>query len=44
VDGDRKHVAKELAARADVELIQVLGRTVLLYRRNDEKPTIELPK
>ncbi len=44
VDGGRKDVAKELAARAGVELIQVLGRTVLLYRRNDEKPVIELPK
>ena len=25
------------------QLIQVLGRTVLLYRRNDEEPVIELP-
>jgi RNA-binding protein len=44
VGGERKDVAKELAARADTELIQVLGRTVLLYRRNEEKPVIELPK
>lgn len=43
VDGPRKDVARELAERAGVELIQVLGRTVLLYRRNDEEPGIELP-
>jgi len=43
VDGARKEVARELAERAGVELIQVLGRTVLLYRRNDEEPVIELP-
>ncbi len=43
VEGDRKDVARELAERAGVELIQVLGRTVLLYRRNEEEPGIELP-
>jgi len=43
VDGDRKDVAKALAAKAEAELIQVLGRTVLLWRRNEEKPTIRLP-
>lgn len=43
VGGDRKEIARELAERAGVELIQVLGRTVLLYRRNDEEPGIELP-
>jgi RNA-binding protein len=43
VDGDRKELARDLAGKADVELIQVLGRTVLLYRRNEEEPGIELP-
>lgn len=43
VDGPRKEVARELAEKAGVELIQVLGRTVLLYRRNEEEPGIELP-
>jgi RNA-binding protein len=43
VDGSRKDVARDLAEKAGVELIQVLGRTVLLYRRNDEEPGIELP-
>jgi RNA-binding protein len=43
VGGDRKDVARELAERTGCELVQVLGRTVLLYRRNEEKPVLELP-
>jgi RNA-binding protein len=43
VSGDRKEVARELATRAGAELIQVLGRTVLLYLPNEEAPSIELP-
>lgn len=43
VEGDRKEVGRELAERAGAELVQVLGRTVLLYLRNDEEPSIELP-
>ena len=27
----------------DVELVQVIGKTVVLYRRHPEKPKIELP-
>jgi len=44
VEGDRKDVARELAERAGTELVQVLGRTVLLFRRNEEKPVLDLPK
>jgi RNA-binding protein len=43
VGRDRKDVARELAERAGCELVQVLGRTVLLYRRNEEKPVLVLP-
>ena len=43
LDGDRKEIARELAERSGTELIQVLGRTLLLWRRNPEEPTIELP-
>jgi RNA-binding protein len=43
VEGDRKELARVLAEKVGVELIQVLGRTVLLYRRNEEEPGIELP-
>lgn len=43
VETPRKEFARELAERAGVELIQVLGRTVLLYRRNAEQPSIQFP-
>jgi RNA-binding protein len=43
VPGPRREVAQELASRAGAELVQVLGRTALLWRRNREKPGIELP-
>ena len=40
---DRKTIARELAERTESELVQVLGRTVLLYRRGEEEPRIEFP-
>lgn len=40
---ERKEAARELAERCGAELVQVLGRAVLLYRRNEEEPKIELP-
>jgi RNA-binding protein len=43
VEGDRKDVAADLAERSSSELVQVLGRTVLLFRRNEEEPKITLP-
>ncbi|MBR4945302.1 MAG: ribosome assembly RNA-binding protein YhbY [Peptococcaceae bacterium] len=39
-----KDVAQELADQSNAELVQVIGRNVVLYRRNPEKPMIELPK
>jgi RNA-binding protein len=36
--------AEELATRTKSQLVQRLGRMVVLYRRHDEKPKIELPK
>jgi RNA-binding protein len=42
-DVDRHEAAEELADRTESELVQVLGKTILLYRRNDEDPKIELP-
>lgn len=39
VDGDRHELAAELAARCHAALVQVLGRTLLLYRRRpSDKP------
>jgi RNA-binding protein len=36
--------AEELATKTRSELVQRTGRMVVLYRRHDEKPKIELPK
>jgi RNA-binding protein len=41
---DRHEAAEELAQKTGAILAQVLGRTFLLYRRNDKKPKILLPK
>ena len=36
VDGDRHELATELAARSHAALVQVLGRTLLLFRPHPE--------
>lgn len=43
VAGDRHEVAAAVAEAGAAELVQVLGRTFLLYRRRAEEPVIELP-
>lgn len=40
---DRDAAAEQLAAGTGAELVQQLGRTVLLYKPRPEKPTITLP-
>jgi RNA-binding protein len=40
---DRRDAAALLAAGTESTLAQVLGRTVLLYKRHPKKPKIELP-
>jgi RNA-binding protein len=40
---DRKQVGRDLEKRSGSALIQVLGRTILLFRRHPEKPVISLP-
>jgi len=42
-DMDRHEVAEALAKSCGAEVAQVLGRTLLLYRKGEE-PKIELPK
>ena len=39
-----KESIEVLAERADANLVQVIGRNGLLFKRNFEKPKIELPK
>jgi RNA-binding protein len=38
-----KEVAGELAERAGAELVQVIGKTIVLYKESKEHKTIELP-
>lgn len=42
--GRAKEVAAPLATQAAAELVQVIGKTVVLYRRRAKDPTIVLPK
>ena len=41
---DRKVAGEDLAKRTAATLAQVLGRTLLLYKRHPHKPKISLPK
>ncbi|AKV02811.1 RNA binding protein [Labilithrix luteola] len=41
---DRNEAGAELAAEVGGTLVQVLGRTVLVYKRHPHKPKIELPR
>ena len=40
---ERHEAAEAIAERTRSEVAQVLGNTVVLYRRRDEDPVIELP-
>jgi RNA-binding protein len=40
---DRKEGAQQLATSTESHLVQVLGRTVLLYRPDPDEPEIKLP-
>lgn len=41
---DRKEAGPKLAGATDSHLIQVLGRTLLLYRPDPDEPTLQLPQ
>lgn len=38
-----REIAPKLAVAAQAELVQVVGRNILYYRRSENKPSIELP-
>jgi RNA-binding protein len=40
---DRHEAADEISRETGAEIAQVLGRTILLFRRHPEEPKIELP-
>ncbi|RUT36474.1 ribosome assembly RNA-binding protein YhbY [Paenibacillus zeisoli] len=41
---DPKQIGEELAADSGAELVQVIGRTIVLYKESKENKQIELPK
>lgn len=38
-----KDIAETVSQRSRSELVQVIGRKIVLYKRNNKKPVIELP-
>lgn len=40
----RRMLAEQLAAAADADLAAIIGKTAILYRARDEKPSIKLPR
>jgi RNA-binding protein len=40
---DKKSAARDLAERSHAHLCGVVGHTVVLYRRRDEDPRVEVP-
>jgi RNA-binding protein len=41
---DKHALAESLAERSGAELVGVVGHTVILYRRNTERPRIRVPE
>lgn len=39
-----REAADQVAQAVDAEVVQVIGRTFVLYRRNQKEPKIQLPK
>lgn len=42
VSQNRKEAARELAKRLEAELVSLVGRVVVLYRRHPDEPKIDL--
>ncbi|KAA9005429.1 ribosome assembly RNA-binding protein YhbY [Paenibacillus spiritus] len=41
---DAKELGPELAKQAGAELVQVIGKTIILYKESRDNKTIELPR
>ena len=41
---EARALAEQIAAAVQAEVVQVIGRTFVLYRRNEKAPLIRLPK
>ncbi|GAA0354012.1 ribosome assembly RNA-binding protein YhbY [Bacillus horti] len=42
-DQDKDEVAEELSKGADAELVQIIGKTIVLYKESEENKEISLP-
>lgn len=42
--GSARETAEEIAAAVNAQVVQVVGRTFVLYRKNEKEPRIKLPK
>lgn len=40
---DSREIAETIAARTNSQVVQVIGKKIVLYRRNKKNPRIELP-
>lgn len=43
-EGDINEMARTLAERTHSEVVQVIGKKIILYRKSKENPKIELPR
>lgn len=43
-DQDKKEVAQELASGTEAELVQLIGKTIVLYKESRENKEIQLPR
>ncbi|MNC31135.1 CRS1 / YhbY (CRM) domain protein [compost metagenome] len=41
---DPKEIGAELAEQSGSELVQVIGKTIILYKESRDNKTIELPR
>lgn len=39
-----REAAESIASEVNAEVVQVIGRSFVLYRRNDREPKIQLPR
>jgi len=43
-DDDRHEIAREIAEKSGAELVQVIGKTIVLYKESKDNKQIELPR
>ena len=41
---DIKYVASAISERTKSDIVQIIGKKIVIYRQSKEKPVIELPK